>query len=130
MHIESDIIYSYNDLRRLLLEQTKEGSFYLLLDDIYFEEITSHKMITREILTSTKEVVEPLNIIKYIQFKTNEKYTTKEMYEFIDFLRNNAKILVTIFNPKEKETTIIFVSSKTDIYMENYIEEFLDLEGY
>ncbi|MBO6233203.1 MAG: hypothetical protein J6I85_00185 [Clostridia bacterium] len=128
MLIESNIIYNFEDLRALLLDNTKAGAFYLLLDDIYFEEITRNTMFTREVFTATKQVVKPINIIKYITFKVKRKYQINEVYESIDILRNNTNILVTIYNPRAREIVLLFTSNKDDSLLENHIRKLFEIE--
>ncbi len=128
--IESNIIYSFVDLRALVLDKTKAGSYYLILDDIYFEEIENETMITRDVFTRAKEIVRPLNIIKYINFKIKEKYTTKEIYDFVDDLRSDTRIIVAIYNPKIKEIFLLFISNKSDAKLEQKIKNFIELEEY
>lgn len=128
MFIESNIIYNFEDLRALLLDNTKAGAFYLLLDDIYFEEITKNTMLTREVFTLAKQIVKPLNIIKSITFKVKEVYSTSEIYELVDILRKNTNIIVTIYNPKTKEIVLLFISNKDDSLLEKHIKTFLKIE--
>ena len=128
MLIESNIIYNFEDLRALLLDNTKAGAFYLLLDDIYFEEITRNTMFTREVFTATKQVVKPINIIKYITFKVKRKYQINEVYESIDILRNNTNILVTIYNPRAREIVLLFTSNKDDSLLKNHIRKLFEIE--
>ena len=128
MLIESNIIYNFEDLRALLLDNTKAGAFYLLLDDIYFEEITRNTMFTREVFTATKQVVKPINIIKYITFKVKRKYQINEVYESIDILRNNTNILVTIYNPRAREIVLLFISNKDDSLLKNHIRKLFEIE--
>ena len=68
--IEINIIYSYEDLRHLLLSQDPENSYYLLGDDIYFEKMNSETIITREVLLESKKSLKQLNVMKYMKFKT------------------------------------------------------------
>ena len=39
--IESNIIYNFEDFRALVSDKAKEGAYYLLYDDLYFEQISS-----------------------------------------------------------------------------------------
>ena len=117
--IQSNIIYSFENLRTLLIDKTKNGAYYLVLDDIYFEEI--------ENFLARKEI-KPLSIIKYITFNVKEKYSTKQIYDLIQVLRRYTNIIVTIFNPKMKEVFLLFVSNKDDSLLEYYIKDFLELE--
>lgn len=126
--IESNIIYNFEDLRALLLDKTKAGAYYLLLDDLYFERISKNKMITREVFTLAKQIVKPRNIIKYITFKTKEKSSTTEIYELIELLRKDTNIIATIYNPKTKETMLLFISNKDDSLLEHHIKTFLEIE--
>ena len=71
--IESDIIYNFKDFRILVSEKAKEGSYYLLYDDFYFEEINKDTMITRDVYAIAQRYTKSLNIIKYINFKTKIK---------------------------------------------------------
>lgn len=126
--IESNIIYNFEDLRTLLIEKTKLGAYYLILDDIYFEEIEKDTVISREVYTVARRILKPFNIIKYLSFNLNEKYSTKQIYELIQILRKDTTIIVTIFNPKTKEVFLLFVSNKDDSLFEHHIKTFLELE--
>ena len=128
--IESNIIYSFADLRALVLEKTKVGAYFLILDDIYFEEIEKETMITRDVFTRAKEVVRPINIPKYIIFNVKGKYTTKEIYDFVDDLRKDTRMIVAIYNPKIKEIFLLFISNKSDSKLERKINDFIELEEY
>lgn len=128
MLIELNIIYNFEDLRALLLDNTKAGAFYLLLDDIYFEEITKNTMLTREVFTTAKQVVKPLNIIKSLTFKVRKKYPVNEIYEIVDILRKNTNIIVTIYNPKTREIVLLFISNKDDSLLENHIKKLFAIE--
>ncbi len=55
-----------------MLANIKTRAFYLLLDDIYFEEITRNTMFIREVFTAAKQVVKPINIIKSLTFKVRK----------------------------------------------------------
>lgn len=110
------------------MEKTKQGSYYLIFDDIYFEKIEKDVVISRDVYTVAKRILKPFNIIKYIIFTVNEKYSAKEIYEFIEILRKDTTIIVTIFEPKAKEIFLLFISNKDDSILENHIKEFIDLE--
>ena len=58
--IEINIIYSYEDLRHLLLSQDPENSYYLLGDDIYFEKMNSETIITREVLFRIQKIIKAI----------------------------------------------------------------------
>lgn len=100
-----------------------------MLDDIYFEKINKNAVIHREVYTLSKQVVKPFNIIKFITFTTKEKNSTKQIYELIELLRKNTIILVTFFNPKNKECTLLFISNKDDSKLEQHINNFLEVEN-
>lgn len=126
--IESNIIYNFEDLKTILINKTKKGSYYLLKDDIYFEEISSDTVITREVLTEAKRILKRSEVIKYITFSTKEKYSPKQVFELVQLLGQKTNIIVTIFNLKEKECNLIFISNEDDFLIEHYIQEFLELE--
>lgn len=126
--IESNIIYNFEDFRTLISEKAKEGTYYLLYDDIYFEQIDKNTMITREVFTVAGRYTKSFNIIKYINFKVKDNYTTREMAEFIELLRKHTKILLTIFNPKKKDCFLLFISTKDDSKLQKDIKNFLEME--
>lgn len=126
--IESNIIYNFEDFRTLVSEKAKEGSYYLLYDDIYFEQIDKNTMITREVFTVAGRYTKSFNIIKYVNFKLKDNYTTKELSEFIELLRKHTKILLTIFNPKKKDCFLLFISTKDDSKLEKDIKNLLEME--
>lgn len=47
--MRSNIIYNFEDFRALVTNKAKEGAYYLLYDDFYFEQIDKNMMITREV---------------------------------------------------------------------------------
>ena len=112
--IESDIIYNFEDFRILVSEKAKEGSYYLLYDDFYFEEINKGLMITRDVYAIAQRYTKSLNIIKYINFKLNNDYGRKELFYFIKLLREHTKIILTIYNPKKKDCFLLYISNKED----------------
>lgn len=126
--IESNIIYNFEDFRTLISEKAIEGTYYLLYDDIYFEQIDKNTMITREVFTVAGRYTKSFNIIKYINFKVKDNYTTREMAEFIELLRKHTKILLTIFNPKKKDCFLLFISTKDDSKLQKDIKNFLEME--
>ena len=126
--IESNIIYNFEDFRTLISEKAKEGTYYLLYDDIYFEQINKNTMITREVFTVAGRYTKSFNIIKYINFKVKDNYTTREMAEFIELLRKHTKILLTIFNPKKKDCFLLFISTKDDSKLQKDIKNLLEME--
>lgn len=126
--IESNIIYNFEDFKTLVSSKAKEGSYYLLYDDLYFEKIDKNTMITREAYTVAGRYTKSFNIIKYINFKVKDNYTTKEIAEFIEILRKHTTILLTIFNPKKKDCFFMFISNKNDEQLEKQIEKLLGME--
>lgn len=126
--IQSNIIYNFEDLRTLLIEKTKLGAYYLILDDVYFEEIEKNTVISREVYTVARRILKSFNIIKYLSFNFNEEYSTKQIYELIQILRKDTTIIVTIFNPKTKEVFLLFISNKDDSLLEHHIKTFMELE--
>ena len=126
--IENDLIYNFEDFRTLIKEKAKEGSYYFLYDDLYFEEIKKNEMITREVFTVAIRYTKAFNVIKYINFKVKDEYTTNEIVQLIEILRQYTKILLTIFNPKRKECFFIFISTKDDSKIENEVKKILRME--
>lgn len=126
--MESNIIYNFEDFRTLISEKAKEGAYYLLYDDIYFEEIEKNTMITREVFAVAGRYTKSFNIIKYVNFKIKDNYTTKELFEFITLLRKYNKILVTIYNPKKKDCFLLYVSNNDDSKLEKEIKNLLEME--
>lgn len=126
--IESNIIYNFEDFRTLITEKAKEGAYYLVYDDFYFEKIEKDTMITREVFSVANRYTRSFNIVKYIDFKVKDNYTTKEIAELIELLKQHTKILLTIFNPKKKDCFLLFISSKNDSKLENEIKNLLEME--
>lgn len=126
--IRTKIIFSFDDLKNIVLSNTTEKSFYLLLDEPFFQEIENHQMITREIFSELQQVILPMNIVKHISFKTKDRYNTKQIYELVQILKQTSNILVTFFNEKTRVCNILFISNKEDYLLKQHIKEFLDLE--
>lgn len=124
--IEINIIYSYEDLKHLLLSQDLENSYYLLGDDIYFEKMNSETVITREVLLESKKSLKQLIVMKYIKFKTKNNCSVKEVYWLINELRKKVKVITSIFNPINCECLIIIVSNNNDSIIEKQIQEFCE----
>ena len=124
--IEINIIYSYEDLKHLLLSQDPENSYYLLGDDIYFEKMNSETVITREVLLESKKSLKQLNVMKYMKFKTKNNCSVKEVYWLINELRKKVKVITSIFNPINCECLIIIVSNNNDSIIEKQIQEFCE----
>lgn len=127
-YIQSNIIYNFEDLRALLSDKTKRGSYYLIYDDIYFEQIDKDTVISRDVYTLARRILKPFSIIKYITFNMNPNYSIKEIYELADILRKDTTIIVTIFNPTENEIFLLFISNKDDSLLEQHIKTFMELE--
>jgi len=128
MIIQSNIIYNYEDLRTVLLDKTKTGGYYLISDDLFFEEINKHTVLTRDVIVEAKRLSRAFAIIKHICFRIKEDYSTKEIFDLIQVLRQTTNIIVTIFNPKDKECNLLFISNKDDAVLENHIKTFIELE--
>ena len=126
--IENNMIYNFEDFRALVSDKAKEGAYYLLYDDLYFEEIDKNTIITREAFTVAGRYTKSFNIIKYLDFKLKENYTTKELAEFIELLRKHTKILLTIYNPKKKDCFLLYISNKNDSKIENEVKSLLEME--
>ena len=89
--MQNNIIYNYEELKRLIIEHTKENSYFLIYDDLYFEKIERNQVITREVYSVAKPILKPLSVMKYIKFKVKQNYTTKEVYELLDKIRKKFK---------------------------------------
>lgn len=126
--IQVNTIYNFEDIRTLLLEKAVRGSYYLLTDDIYFEEIERDTVISRDVFIEAKKSVKTLGVMKHIIFYMKEEYSTQEMFSFIQVLRLKTNVIVTIFNPKEKECNMLFISNEYDGELINRIKKFLELE--
>lgn len=126
--IRTKIIFSFDDLKNIISENTQVGTSYLLLDEPYFEDIERQEKAVRDIFIEISKVILPMNIVKHISFKTKDKYTTKQINELIKILRQNTDILVTLFNAKTRICNILFISNKEDYLLKQHIREFLDLE--
>lgn len=126
--IESDIIYNFEDFRILVSEKTKEGAYYLLYDDFYFEQIEKNMTIIREAYTVAVRYTKSINILKYINFKIKNNFTMKELFKFVKSLNKYTKILLTIYNPKNKECFLLFISNKDDLLLEKEINKLIEME--
>lgn len=126
--IESDLIYNLQDFRTLITSKAKEGTYYRLYDEFYFEEIDRKKMITREVFAVANRYMQSFNVLKYLIFKFKDDYRFKEIATFFDLLKENNIILLTIYNPKNKECFILFISNKDDHELIKMIEDFLDID--
>ena len=126
--VHANIIYSNREIQEILRNKTNESTLYLMYDDIFFEEINKNENISREFYMLSRKVVNPINVIKHISFKLKDDYTSKEIYELVELLRRNTIILLTLFNPKEKECNLLFIGNKHDSQLEHYINNILEIE--
>ena len=126
--VHANIIYSNREIQEILRNKTNESTLYLMYDDIFFEEINKNENISREFYMLSRKVVNPINVIKHISFKFKDDYTSKEIYELVELLRRNTIILLTLFNPKEKECDLLFIGNKHDSELEHYINNILEIE--
>lgn len=126
--VQSKIIYSNREIHDILQNKAKYGAYYLMYDDIFFEEIEKGENISRDFYQDVKNFVRPIDIPKYISFEYKENYTTQEMFDLLEDLRKYATILLMIFDPKEKECNLLFISSNNDFKIEKYINDFVKLE--
>lgn len=126
--IRTKIIFSFDDLKSIISDNTQVGTSYLLLDEPYFEDVERQVKAVRDIFIEITKVIQPMNIVKHISFKTKDKYNTKQIYELVQILRQNTNILVTLFNAETKVCNILFISNKEDYLIKQHIREFLDLE--
>lgn len=126
--IESDLIYNLQDFRTLITSKAKVGTYYRLYDEFYFEEIDKPKMITREVFAVANRYMKSFNVLKYMIFKFKDDYRFKEVATFFDLLKENNIILLTVYNPKNKECFIVFISNKDDKKLIDKIENFLEME--
>ena len=115
-------------MKNILSENTQIGTSYLLLDEPHFESIERQIKAVRDIFIEISKVIEPMNIVKHISFKMKDKYTTKQIYELVQILKQTSNILVTLFNEKTRVCNILFISNKEDYSLKQHIKEFLDLE--
>lgn len=126
--VQANIIYSNREIQEILRNKTKEGTLYLMYDDIFFEEINKNENISREFYLISRKITNPINVIKHISFKLKDDYTSKEIYELVELLRRRTTILLTLFNTKEKECDLLFIANQYDLDLEHYINNILEIE--
>jgi len=126
--IRTNIIFSFDDLKSILSNNTQIGTSYLLLDEPFFEDIERQSKAIRDIFIELTKVIQPMNIVKHISFKTKDKYNSKQIYELVQILRKDNNILLTLFDSKNKVCNMLFISNKDDYLLQQHIREFLDLE--
>lgn len=124
--VTSNLIYSFQELRALILSKAEQGAYFLTENDFYFEEIDKNTNLVRNVFVGASN--RTFSVTKYIEFKLKDDYTTKEMFEFVKNLEQENKILLTIFNQKKKSCFILFVGSKNDEILENKVSEILKME--
>lgn len=127
--VHANIIYSNKKIREILVNKAKEGTYYLMYDDIFLEKIEKKENISREFYTNLKSITKSINVIKHISFKLKDTVTTKEIYELVELLRRNTTILLTLFNTKENECDLLFISNEYDLELEHYINNFIEIEA-
>lgn len=126
--IKSNVIYNFDEFRTLISSKAEIGAYYLIYDDFYLEKIDKNSNLIRDTLGVIDRQVQSFNIIKYISFKVRDKYSTKEIYEILEKLREHSKILLTIYNPKNQEWFLLFVSGKNDSKLETDVTDLLEME--
>ena len=126
--IRSNLIYSFDEFKALILKNTENGSFFLTNGDFYFEEIDKNTNLVRDAFVSAGNMTKSFNVTKYVDIQFKNDYSTKERFELIENLRQETKIILAIFNPNKNRCFIIFISSKNDEIFENKINEILRME--
>lgn len=126
--VQANIIYSNREIHEILENKAKSGAYYLMYDDIFFEEIGRKQNISRYFYQNAKDIVRSIDIIKHISFEYKGNYTTKDMFDLLEILRKYATILLIIFNPNKKECDLLFVGNENDFEIEGYINDFIELE--
>lgn len=131
--MKSNIIYSFDDFRKLLNEKADVGTYFLLADDEYFEQIEKDRRINRQVFGFAREIArenrEAFNVVKHITFKFKCEYTTNQLYKIIqDFRQRGIKIFLTFFEPEEQECTLVFISNGDDSLLEDFVSNFLETD--
>lgn len=126
--VHAKIIYSNREIHEILANKAKEGIYYLMFDDIFFEKINKKENISREFYTNSRRITNSINVIKHISFKLKDVVTTKEIYDLVERLRKNTSILLTLFNTEENECNLLFISNEYDLELEHYINDFIEIE--
>ncbi len=126
--VHANIINDNNELHEILVSKAKENTYYLMYDDIFFEKIKKRENISREFYTISRRITNSKNLIKHISFKLKDNYTIKEIYELVELLRRKTIILLTLFNEKENECNLLFISNENDLEIEHYINDFIEIE--
>ena len=126
--VHAKIINDNNEIHDILVSKAKENTYYLMYDDIFFEKIKKKENISREFYTISRRITNSKNLIKHISFKLKDNYTIKEIYELVELLRRKTIILLTLFNEKENECNLLFISNENDLEIEHYINDFIEIE--
>ena len=126
--VHAKIINDNNEIHDILVSKAKENTYYLMYDDIFFEKIKKKENISREFYTISRRITNSKNRIKHISFKLKDYYTIKEIYELVELLRRKTIILLTLFNEKENECNLLFISNENDLEIEHYINDFIEIE--
>lgn len=126
--VQANIIYSNKKIHEILENKAKEGTYYIIYDDIFFEKIKKKENISRKFYTDIRKIINSKNVIKYISFSIKKEITTEEIYSLVSLLRKNTIILLTLFNPIENECDLLFISNEYDLEVEHYINNFIEIE--
>lgn len=126
--VHANIINDNKEIHEILVSKAKENTYYLMYDDIFFEKIKKKENISREFYTISRRITNSKNLIKHISFKLKNNYTIKEIYELVELLRRKVVILLTLFNEKENECDLLFISNENDLEIEHYINDFIEIE--
>ena len=126
--VHANIINDNKEIHEILVSKAKENTYYLMYDDIFFEKIKKKENISREFYTISRRITNSKNLIKHISFKLKDNYTIKEIYELVELLRRKTIILLTLFNEKENECNLLFISNENDLEIEHYINDFIEIE--
>lgn len=126
--LKSNLIYSFEEFKALILKKMEIGSYFLACDDFYFEEVDENTNLIRDAFVSAGNNRKAFNITKYIDIQFKDDYTTKEISNLIENLKQDTRIILTIFNRKRKSCFIIFISNKNDEILERKINEVLRME--
>lgn len=126
--LKSNLIYSFEEFKALILKKMEIGSYFLTCDDFYFEEVDENTNLIRDAFVSAGNNRKAFNITKYIDIQFKDDYTTKEISNLIENLKQDTRIILTIFNRKRKSCFIIFISNKNDEILERKINEVLRME--
>lgn len=125
---KSNMIYSYNEFKNLILSKAQIESYYLLYDDFYFEQIDKNTNLLRDTFSTAGRYSKSFNIVKYMNFAVKENYSTKELHQFITSEKPYNKILLTIYDSKNSDCFMLFISNKDDSKLERKVKILLEKE--